>query len=263
MTIGVVISTSTNEIRFLKAQLQECVKFATEIVVVIGSHRYDGITKEPIEAYYEIITTFPSVNFTLYNVTPPGTFHNPLTRRPDAYWHNYARIVGVKQLSRDLNWIMFLDGDEIPEGELMRDWIANILPSKTNLIGFTFANYWYYREPTFQATTTEDSVIMVKNSLFDDNNVLVNILMNDAERFLFKMLQNVEYNIKTNNGDIMIHHYSWVRTKEQILKKVANWGHSHDKPWAELIEASWENPFDGRDFVHGYEYQIVQNRFGI
>ena len=48
-----------------------------------------------------------------------------------------------------------------------------------------------------------------------------------------------------------------------MLKKVLNWGHKNDKNWSDLIEEEFSRPFNGTDFVHGYNYNIVENKFNI
>ena len=55
----------------------------------------------------------------------------------------------------------------------------------------------------------------------------------------------------------MFHHYSWVRTKEQLLRKVASWGHNWERNWTEEVEKEFSRPFNGVDFVHGYEFVEV------
>ena len=69
--------------------------------------------------------------------------------------------------------------------------------------------------------------------------------------------------MRSKEGTPFVHHYSWVRTKEEMLKKVENWGHKHDKNWTSLIEEEFSRPFNGTDFVHGYSYNIVENKFNI
>ena len=39
----------------------------------------------------------------------------------------------------------------------------------------------------------------------------------------------------------MVHHYSWVRTKEECLQKARTWAHRMDEDWPALIE----NTFNG------------------
>ena len=61
----------------------------------------------------------------------------------------------------------------------------------------------------------------------------------------------------------MIHHYSWVRTKDEMLKKINSWGHKGDRNWIELVESEFSQDFKGVDFIHGYRYQTVPSAFDI
>ena len=56
----------------------------------------------------------------------------------------------------------------------------------------------------------------------------------------------------------MIHHYSWVRTYKEMLKKVKHWGHTKDKDWTSLVHEEFKKDFDGTDFVHNYKYDKVE-----
>jgi len=115
----------------------------------------------------------------------------------------------------------------------------------------------YWREPIYQATQLEDSVVMIKTEL--------------AKQLPFQPGgRDVYFNSSTNSirnvgaQNPMIHHYSWVRTKEEMLKKVSNWGHAGDKVnWKELVEEEYSRPFNGQDFLHNYQYTIVDNKFNI
>jgi hypothetical protein len=48
-----------------------------------------------------------------------------------------------------------------------------------------------------------------------------------------------------------------------MLCKIKNWGHCNDKNWVELINEEFSRPFNGTDFVHGYNYEVVENVFNI
>jgi hypothetical protein len=80
---------------------------------------------------------------------------------------------------------------------------------------------------------------------------LPNIINGDHQKILSK------------EGLPMLHHFSWVRTKEEMFKKVKNWGHYRDRDWISCIEEEFTRPFNGKDFVHGYEYNTVDNIFNI
>lgn len=264
MTIGVILSTSTTELRFLRTQLDECAKFASQTIVCIGNHRFDGITPEPLESFESVIREYPNVHFLIYPVTPPETFSNPLPLRPGAYWHNMSRIVGALRLKEDIHWVMFLDGDEVPEGAALNAWEQHALAKGTKDRIIYLANYWYFKDPIYRAKYLEQSVPVVPRSLFSDEKETVLLLMDANERYCFTSLdlEVCEFELSLNK-EPMIHHFSWVRSKEDILRKIATWGHQGEQPWEALIEETWDKAFDGRDFVHGYEYDIVENKYGL
>jgi hypothetical protein len=65
------------------------------------------------------------------------------------------------------------------------------------------------------------------------------------------------------DGQPMFHHYSWVRTKDEMLKKVSAWGHKADRDWKQLVEQEFLEPFAGIDFIHGYQYKKTDSLFDI
>jgi hypothetical protein len=67
-----------------------------------------------------------------------------------------------------------------------------------------------------------------------------------------------------SSQDPFVHHYSWVRTEEEMMNKVSNWAHAKDRPnWRDLVKEEFSRNFNGTDFVHGYSYKLVENIFGI
>jgi hypothetical protein len=48
-----------------------------------------------------------------------------------------------------------------------------------------------------------------------------------------------------------------------MLRKVKNWSHKNDRNWDDLIEEEFSRDFNGKDFVHNYSYEIVENKFKI
>jgi hypothetical protein len=267
MTLAVAISTSPAELRFLRAQLDQCALFASHVVVACGSHRFDGVTPEPLDGIRQVAKDYPHVRFLVFSVLPPHEVQNPLKQRPAAMWHNVARIVATRplwEMEDRSDWLMYLDGDEVPDGAVVRAWAAATLSaSPKGDAGYALANYWYFREPVYRAKALEQSVMVVPMSLFPRADDVERVLMHDFERYgLADHLKLQTFTVGVD-GTPMIHHFSWVRSKEAILAKVATWGHQHDRPWKEMIEEAWDRPFEGTDFVHGYEYEEVENRFGV
>ncbi|NBS71447.1 hypothetical protein EBT31_21430 [bacterium] len=242
--------------------LKECNEFATEIVVSFGSARYDGATPEPdISEMWGERDDMQNVSFVKYEVTKEIEL-NPLLHRPHAFWHNISRIAGVSNLKSDADWILFLDGDEIPDGLAFKQWLETT--ALLHGCSYKLANYWYFRDVTHQARQWEDSVILVSRTWFSKPDVGSYILMQDNERdAIFQMLPGERNIVHPVTKRPMFHHFSWVRSKQAMLAKVQNWGHRDDKDWKRLIEDAWEKPFDGTDFVHGYDYVTVENVFSI
>lgn len=89
-------------------------------------------------------------------------------------------------------------------------------------------------------------------------------LRDERQQLFNNTLINGDYiPILSEEGNPIVHHFSWVRNKEDMLKKVKNWGHNSDKNWINLVEKEFSRPFNGTDFVHGYEYNIVENKFNL
>ena len=55
----------------------------------------------------------------------------------------------------------------------------------------------------------------------------------------------------------------WVRTKEDMINKVKNWGHKNDKNWIDCVEEEFGRSLNGTDFIHGYSYTQVENKFNL
>ena len=121
------------------------------------------------------------------------------------------------------------------------------------------SNYWYFRDVKYQSTTYEDSIVLArKNVITDGVNTVINPNISRGREQCHEML-NVKKtrNVKGINEKPMIHHYSWVRTKDEMLKKVLTWGHNKDRDWVKLIEEEFTRPFNGKCFVNNYEFKVI------
>lgn len=261
--LAIVINYCSNDRVFIDALLRECKTVqARQVIVSVGTHHFD-MQPEDIRHIEDLARKHPWVRFILYPVVAMEEYENPLTSRKVAYWHNIARIQGCKQLVPEIEWVLFLDADEIPEGERFRDWYMTSRPKNIQKI-YKLANYWYFRDPIFQATKFEDSVMLVPRAA-----CCYPILMHESERDGIPLMTGLECErdvVHPITSLPMFHHYSWVRTKDAMLKKVRTWAHKDDKNWEELIEAEFMKQFDvskDTDFVHGYSYVRVPNWFGI
>lgn len=260
MPLSVVISYCSNEKCFLQPMLEQCSKFSDDIVVVFGSHLYDG-RKEDTMGVLEMANVFKKVQFVQYDVGPHNYDGMGVRHRPIAYWHNMARWTGVKSL-RVHDWVLLLDCDEIPEGDVFGEWFRKVERSSWLNVGKTYkiANYWYFKDPTNRAKTLEDSVLMIHSKYLSKYNIF-----GDMERD-YTIEQSgtcLVRQVKGLKGEVMFSHFSWCRSKEGLLYKIKNWGHANEFSNPDkVIEMIYKD--DGvNDVIHGYSYEKVPNYFGI
>lgn len=261
--LAIVISYCSNDRVFLEAMLRECEKIgAKKVILSVGSHYYTSMEPENIEHLQEVASKYPWVQIVLFEVRAMTDAQNPLIHRKSAFWHNVARIQGCRQIvDADIEWVLFLDADEVPEGDRFRDWYQTYHRQQKI---YKMANYWYFLEPELQSTVWEDSVMLVPRAA-----CCYPVLMHDLERDGIPIMCGLEVErevVSVITKLPMFHHYSWVRSKEAMMRKVQNWGHKDDTNWVEKITRSFETSFDvdrDTDFIHGYKYVRVPNWFGI
>lgn len=247
-----IVNFCTNESRYLRACLEQALKFSQQVIVSVCDHFFDG-SAENQKLLDQIYSAFPECFFVEYPFIPkkiPKSIFKKI--EPAHFWHSLSRFVATKFLDPDVETVLFLDADEIPEGEKMREWLSEGKMHSHSVL--KLANYWYFREPEYQALQWEDSpVILQKKALCTE------ALLHTKERqALYDLLPKPKERMVTGLDDApMIHHYSWVRTEEEMLKKVRAWGHHADRDWEKLVKEEFSRPFLGVDFVHGYCYRNV------
>lgn len=243
--ISTVISFSTLETRFIGALIRETEKFCDDIIIVAYDHFFDG-TPEQLSTMQELRIKYPQTRWLINSWNPEQT---------SKYWHNFARWSGA-EISKYTR-ILFLDGDEIPDGDLMKRWLQYEPLDASPL--HMFECFWYFREPFHQATKPEYCGLLANM-----NQLKKEMFFTHYERWFFRIIPNVQCKVFCNmNGNVIFNHYSWVRTKDEMLHKVTGWAHKNDRPWSSLVEEEFTHPFNGKDFVHGYSYRHALNIFDL
>lgn len=236
------------DLRFLDVNLKQLSKFSSEIIIPICDHYFNGEPEDQalLAETYRIASKYPncSVHMFAWN----GIKVNP------GYYHNLSRALGTQVAENE--WLLFVDADEIVDDEF-EEWFQTI--KHTDLM-YWFTCYWYFREPTYQATKFEAAGLLIKKKYCNWN---LDVRSERQQLFNHTLVDGFNFPILSKSNVPMVHHYSWVRSKQHMLKKVKNWGHQHDKSWVELVEEEFSRPFNGTDFVHDYQYNIVNNKFNI
>lgn len=260
MPVSVVISYCSKEKYFLQTILTECRKFSDDIVVAFGTNLYNG-APEDISEIEKVAPQFGNVRFVQYMVSPNNFDGMGVRQRPQAYWHNLARWTGITHLKRH-DWVLLLDCDEIPEGDKFRAWWQQVegTPILNSNTTFKIANYWYFKDPTNRAQTLEDSVLLIHSKYLSKFNVF-----GDYERdYLIQQSgTRLVRQTKGTKGEVMFHHYSWVRSRQGLEHKIKNWGHANEyNDPDKVIETIFQDD-NVNDVIHKYTYDKVPNLFNI
>lgn len=254
-TITTVLSYSSIEEFFLPQSAYEASLFSDHLIIVICDHLFDG-TKENLSRIKEVINKCPKADVIIYPFLPDSLLTKKLHSRHGR--HNISRILATKLMPPSTDYILFLDADEVPEGKVMKQWLE-----ERDLFthdAYKFACYWYFREVKYQAKEFETAALLIRKKVLTPK-----LLWHKGERGgLFRDYKGKKMDwITDKEGRPFFHHYSWVRSKENLLKKVESWGHKGEKNWKELVEEECCKPFQGKDFVHGYEYKTITPPFSF
>lgn len=272
--IATVISYCTNDYKFLKPCIDHVLSFSKQIVVPVCDHYFNGEEedRELLERSYKENTNAEFIEFEynpeayrglgmqrLNDPFTPVKYMIDIDPAEKWFWHQIQRLTGFNSVNNDIDYVLFLDVDEIVETEKFIEWL-NKFPYK-DYSSIRFETYWYFRETKFRAVQTEDwnaITLVKKDKLLDEA-----FFKHDSERLNFTNFVdgNKQIHMVGVDGKPMIHHYSWVRTKEEMLKKVRTWGHERDKDWKPDVNKEFAREFaPGRDkdFVHQYDFIEVK-----
>ena len=243
-----VVLYATNDYRFFKPCVKNLLDCGFNVHVVAYTHMWNGSPENLVllDSSHEMFQT--DAKYKKYTI-PWESGKTPW------YWEGYGRYLATQQISTNSEYTLYIDIDEIVEPKKFKDWLC--LETYKQYDALKLATYWYWREPIYQAAQIEDSVVFVKSAIAKE----IPLTSGGREVYVNKSSNVARY---VNKESPMVHHYSWVRTKNEMLKKVENWGHAKDKSdWKALVEEEFSREFTGRDFLHGYSYNTVENIFNL
>ena len=166
------------------------------------------------------------------------------------------------QALKKKEWVFILDCDEIPEGRLVKEWLEKALLVLKPSECYKIANYWYFKDPTNQSTTLEDSVLLIHHSHLTEANIFGDFERDHLIPASGCLLRRQVYGLQ---NAVLFHHYSWVRPRAALEHKIRTWGHSSDAQFLDpqkLIDHIFKDD-NVNDIVHRYSYNKVYNKFNI
>ncbi|NGX37053.1 MAG: hypothetical protein K1000chlam2_00203 [Chlamydiae bacterium] len=239
-----VINFCTHDLRFLDKCIRSVASFSDQIVIPVCDHFYNG-KPEDLSLLQRLYHKYPDIDFIEFAYSEEEVYGTPSKWIPQSpgwaqHWHNSARLIGTYFLHADIDYVLFLDVDEIFAANLRQ------VPF-TDYASLRFATYWYFKTARQCATVYPDGPLLIRRDL-----LTTELLLNEDERMgMFFKIEGKKEREYVLDGKPLVHHYSWVRTKEEMLQKVRSWGHHWERDWEALMETEG-------DFVRGYEYKEVE-----
>jgi len=256
-SIATIINYCTNDHKFLRPCIDEVKHFSSQILIPVSDHFFDG-TPENRGLLNHAYREHSDCEFIEFAYDPNRPYGFSTSKRPDdldwaRHWHSTARMIGYFHLRKEIEYVLFIDVDEIYEGRPFKAWLDQFDYRDYSALRFT--SYEYFREPCYRAKEIFTSGLMARKSLLTPKQIL-NV---DERMGLYRDLPEKKImHLMGLEEQPLIHHYSWVRTQEEMLKKTATWSHHWERDWASLIEKEFSAPVPGKNSLTNQEYERVE-----
>jgi len=257
--IAVCLSYCTNDYRLFQKCLSEIKPFSSQILVITCDRFFKGAS-ENIDLLHQTYQENPDIQFIQFSYLKDRLYSRYINRSPldndwIDYWHATTRYIPYFYLQKDIEYVLFLDSDEIIEHKKFQNWLNTSEYKKYDAM--RFLQYYYFREAKYRAKKFQIGGLFAKKSV-----LYPSLLMDGDDRCgIFHHLKGNKIEGMAFENTPMIHHYSWVKTKEECLQKAKNWCHHWEKDWIKLIHQEFSRSFNGRDFIDNREYEEIKKPY--
>lgn len=220
---------------------------------ICSSHLFNG-EKEDDSFLNSVYQNFPKVNFveiqyqkdTVYGHLNSPTEKDLIYKRLQIASLRYVGYVYTK----DADYLLFLDGDEILDRDKFRAWL-DTKPFSQCDTHYLLA-YAYFRSLKYRATFPQRCSLCIRREKLSKE-----LLLHPDERSaIYEYVEgNKTIDVLAPCQSPMIHHVGWVRSQEAMLKKTTCWGHHFEKNWEQLIREEFTTSFSGKDFWSKSPYE--------
>lgn len=229
MTVAACICVY-NETTLLKACLKQFPEWVSKITVLVSELPWFGRQSETAHKTWEILQEWPDKRVEAIKM-------HWKTEQDQRNW-------GLGHFS-EFDWVLILDADEYFTGEGwdvlyggMSEW------RQTDMIVAPMKTYWKTPEWVWKPADLHMPAVAVrprKTAFFDKRQTTTNV-----HRIL----------------PIDMHHFSWVRTDEEVLQKIQNYMHAPDfdgKNWYDTVWKAWEPSMKGlHPYGHNSQIQAIR-----
>ncbi len=249
-----IINYCTNDYRYLSICINEVRCFSKQVLVNVCDHFFNGMP-ENREMLHRSYAEHLDCKFIEYKYDPNKVYGSYKTIDPKHvdwthYWHSTGRYVSYPFATGE--YLLFLDVDEIVDGHRFKTWLDSGEYHKYDAL--RMLSYFYFRSASNRSQSTHPLSLLLKKSAIEHEH-----LLNVFERYgVFMDLEGRKLqNTAGLNSTPLVHHYSWVRTEDELLNKVRLWGHKKDRDWISEIKSEFSQPFSGKDGLFNLRYDQV------
>jgi hypothetical protein len=258
--IEAIILYSKLEKRFIQASVNNLHSIGIKVHIVQYTHLWNGTEPdEPVQNHLDSYT----LNKIKVTMLGWNFINNSAHSTNPFFWEWFARRYGMRHCQQ--TWCLLLDGDELVDPAPFKQWLDT--ETYHHYDSIKLKHYVYSLHPMFQLTAKKHSFSnLVRTSYshtlpFTVKKGRLNHVWNNQSlftRWTGKLGIHPQFTVQ--NGKPFIHHYTNVRTVEEIKQKTKNWGHKNDRDWEAVLKTFTKvTP----THVCGDRYKVVPNIFNL
>ena len=232
MPLATCISFCSYDYRFLKKNIEEVSHFSDQVIVTASTHFFDG-REENQELLEHCFAEHPNLLFVQFAYRPDTLYTPYRTSTPsDAdwslYWHSIARMTAVPFIRNEIDYVLFIDSDEIFEGKRFKERLATKNHLSYRALRLGCIPYGIIPSQRGKGLNQVLPILMRKSELRP-----LSMIQPGDRMGIFRSIDEPKW---IDERPSYIHHYSWVRPRSELERKVASWGHRNDRNWKEILE---------------------------
>jgi hypothetical protein len=241
-SIATVIHYCTNDFRFLRKVVDEAKNFSSKIIIPVCDHFFNG-KKENRAMLNRTYHDFPDCEFIEFAYYPDRLYSRYLSgysvkdREWGFFWHSTSRYIAAVMMPKDVEYILFLDSDEVIDGKRFLNWLDTY--EYRSYLAMRFSAYFYLLRPDLCNKRIFTSALMTRPEILTIGNV---INSNDRYGLFLALPEPKKPDIFDPHGRPFIHHYSWVRLHHECVQKSETWGHRLDVNWSTMLDQFLHHP---------------------
>ncbi len=241
--VATLLHYCSNDYRFLNRSVQELRRFSSQIIIPYADRFFNGEEEDKVlidrSLRENLGCTFVEFAYHVKQLYSPFIHSFPGDDDWINCWHSTSRYVGRFFVRPEIEWVLFLDADEILEGDRFAEWLEQELDPKVS--GYWFSAYTYGLRAQDRKEELQQCALLIRKDALTPHQIL-----NPNERYgMYQALEGKKrMQVVGLNGKPMMHHYSWVRSEEERAKKAATWGKRDQRDWLQWLDELNAAPFE-------------------